>query len=366
MNELDLCILKVLMNNRKYALEFAHESNEKLFTNDLWRFVKVVIEYIKLYHNVPTRRVLLERVGAQKNAAFLASVSAILDKIETIEYDDKDYQHDLEKIKARFSESLIANLKNNLTAANNIDVKKTITEMNSVISHINSINKVKAYEQNSLKDSLEDFKSRYRAKLNNAEFGAGIPIGYSFFDFATSGIRNSEMLLVGAITGGGKSLLLMNIAINMFLNGNTIDMEKDFKEGNDVLYFSLEMPHSDMVERMLARLALVPQKDIRDAKLKGNDQKQLVKAMKFVNNYNHNFEIVDVPRGASIQTIELVYNDIVQRKGKPKVIVIDYLTLMDYDGPEKELDDWLNRVRYQSSCTSSHDCTKLWYYLLVS
>ena len=43
-NELDLNILKTLLTNRKYALEFVHESNEKLFVADLWRFAKEVID----------------------------------------------------------------------------------------------------------------------------------------------------------------------------------------------------------------------------------------------------------------------------------------------------------------------------------
>jgi len=342
-NELDLNILKTLLTNRKYALEFVHESNEKLFVADLWRFAKEVIDYIKVYHNVPTRRVLLERVKSRKSDALYKSISDILDKLDTVVYDDKDYQHDLEKIKTRFSEKLISNLKDNLTNANTIDVKKSVNEMNAVISNINSINKVKAYEQNSLKDSLEDFKNRYQAKMKDPEFGAGIPIGMPAFDYATSGLRNSEMLLVGGITGGGKSLLLMNIAINMFLNNNNINMDKDFREGNDVLYFSLEMPHCDMIERMLSRIALVPQKDIRDAKLNERDQKQLIKAMSFIKKYPYNFEVVDVPRGASIQTIDLVFADVANRKRKPKIVVVDYLTLMDYEGPEKEMDDWLKQ-----------------------
>jgi len=340
-NELDFAILKTLITNKKHSLEFVHECNEKLFEPDNWRFAKLIIDYIRIYRDVPTKRVILERVKASRNDAFYESVNSIYSKLEIFQYDDKEYKHDLEKIKTRFSENLISNLKNNLERDGSIDVKKSLNELQSVVSNIKSVNQVKAYDQGSLKESIEDFTNRYKAKLKDPNYGVGLATGYTFFDFATSGLRPGEMLLIGADTAGGKSALLMNMAINMWMGGNTTDMEKDFKEGCDVLYFSLEMPKDDLLERVLSRLGMVQQKCIRDAKLDSDEQKRLTKAMKFISNYPWDFEIVDVPRGASIETIELIMNDIAARRRKPKVVVVDYLTLMDYT--EKELDDWLKQ-----------------------
>ena len=340
-NELDLAILKTILTNRKFSLEFVHECNEKVFSPDLWRFAKLLIEYVRVYKDLPTKRIILERVKSNKNDVFLESVNQIFSKLETFQYDDKEYKHDLEKIKLRFSEKLISNLKDNLSSGGSSDLKKNVNEIQSVLSNIKSVNQVKAYDQRSLRESINEFADRYKAKLNDPNFGVGLTTGYSFFDFTTSGLRPGEMLLVGADTGGGKSALLMNMGVNMWLQGNTTDMTKDFKEGCDVLYFSLEMPLADMEERLLARLGMVPQKNIRDAKLSTDEQKKLSKAMKFISNYPWDFEVVDVPRGASIETIELIFNDITARRRKPKVVIIDYLTLMDYT--EKELDDWLKQ-----------------------
>jgi hypothetical protein len=342
-NELDLSILKTILTNRKHSLEFVHECNEKLFSPDLWRFAKTIIDYIRIYKDVPTKRVIFERVQSLKNETFLEHVNAIFSKLETFTYDDREYAHDLEKLKSRFSEKLILNLKDNLVnTSGSIDIKKSVNEIQAVLSHIQNINKPKAYEQKTLKDSMDDFKNRYIAKLKDPNFGIGLTTGYSFFDFTTGGLRPGEMLLVGADTGGGKSMLLMNMAINMWLQGNTMDMTKDFKEGCDILYFSLEMPHDDCLERVLARLGMIPQKEIRDAKLDSEKQTKLSKTMNFIKNYPWDLDIIDVPRGASIETIELIFNDVVQRRRKPKIVVIDYLTLMDYH-KESDLDDWLKQ-----------------------
>lgn len=333
---IDLSILKTILNDKKYAIEFAHDCNEKIFDQDYWRFSKYIVDYIKIYKEAPTKRVMLDRIG--KNETFAKYVSDVWDKIETHIYDLKDYKHDLEKLKNRYAKSLIIGLKNNLSSSDGLDVKKSYGELQSVINNIKNINQIKTYEQKTLKDSVSDFKQKYTAKMNNPDLGVGVLTHFSFLDSALNGIRDSEFLVVAGGTGSGKSMMLMNMAINMWLQKNDTYMERDFQKGYDILYFSLEMPYEDMLERVLSRLAGIPQKSIRDATLTKEEGQKLGRALKFIENYPHNFEIVDIPRGASIETVELIFNDICAVRQKPKVIVVDYLTLMEYDG---ELDDWL-------------------------
>src|ERR1019366_2109965 len=312
-----------------------------LFVPDLWRFGKLVIDYIRIYKEVPTRRVILEKVAKQNNKNLLEHITEVFNKIDVVQYNDIEYKHDLEKFKNRFAEKLIVGLKDNLTnQVGNIDLKKSMGEIQSVLGNIKGINQVKAYEQKTLRDAADEFKDRYVARLRDPNFGIGTLTGYSFFDFITGGLRPSEMLLIGADTGGGKSIMLMNIAINMWLAGNNIEMEKNFKEGVDILFFSLEMPFLDMQERVLSRLAMIPQVGIRDAKLTDEEQKRLSKALKFTKRYPFDFEIVDMPRGATIESIEMIYNDIASSRRKPAVVVIDYLSLMEHSRKD-EIDDWL-------------------------
>lgn len=344
--DLDISILKVLLSNKKFATEFVYEFSEKLFVPEIWRFAKVVIDYIKTYKEVPTKRVLSEKIRASKNDVFANNAEQLFDRIEKFVYDEREYKHDLEKFKNRYATKLIYDLKTNIAnQEGNIDLKKSVTEIQSTLSNIKGINQVKAYEQKSLKESVEDFKNRYTAKMDDPTFGVGLLTGYSFLDYTLCGLRPGELMIIGAPTGGFKSTLMMNIAINMWLNGNTVDMEKNFREGADVLYFSLEMGFNDCEERVLSRLAMVPQKGIRDAKLESKDTKKLSTAIKFIKNYPYNFEIVDIPRGATIEAIELIYNDIVARKKKPKVVIIDYLNLMEFKGGSADEQDWLKQMR---------------------
>ena len=52
--------------------------------------------------------------------------------------------------------------------------------------------------------------------------------------------------------------------------------------------------------------------------------------MTFINNYPYEFEIIDMPRGATIENMEAVYEEC-KARFDPKIVVIDYLGLMDYN-----------------------------------
>lgn len=339
--ELDLIIFKHILSSKKNALEFVHDSSEKIFMPDAWRFAKIVLDYIKIYKEIPTRKVINERLKAQKNDSLVNYVNQLWDDVEKVKIDDKEYKHDLEKIKNRFTERLIVDLKERLVGDDGrVDLKKSISELTATVNHIKGINQVKAYEQKTIKESLEDFRNRYVAKMHDPNIGVGLKTGYGFLDFIMGGIRKQEMLLIGAETGIGKSLLMMNVGINMWLGENALDTEDEFKPGADILYFSLEMPYADMLERVLACIAKVPQTAIRDATLTEDQKKDLGKALKFIERYPHDFTIVDIPRGATMDSIELIFNDVVAtRNKKPQVVIIDYLALLSHD--QKDVADWL-------------------------
>jgi len=340
-NELDLVVLKTILNNNKYALEFAHESSDKLFSNDLQRFSKMVVDYIKTYKQPPTKRVLIERVRILKNEEASKYVNEVFDKIEKLNYDERDYKHDLEKIRNRFADKLIGGLKNNLPSNETvIDIKKSIAEIQTTLSNIKGINSTKIYKDGSLKDYANDFKNTYAAKIENSDFGAGIKTGYTFIDYAVGGLKPGELLLFAGITASGKSLMLMNTAVQMWLNNNTIDMEKDFKPGCNVLLFSLEMDYEEYMQRVLARLALVPQRSIREATLTDEEKGRVSKALKFIKNYPHTFRVVDLPRRATAETLEIIINEQADKGVKPDVVVIDYMNLMTAD-VGKDQSDWL-------------------------
>jgi replicative DNA helicase len=344
--ELDIAVLKVILDNKKYALEFSSECEERVFTNDLWRFGKLVIDYIKVYKEVPTRKVLKD-VYAKNNDSLGKYIDQTCDEIDKSALNDREFKHNLNLLKERYAKSLIEGLRGEDLSST--DVKKSIQSIQNVVERVRGLYKNKVYDQKTLKDSIPEFQTRLRAKITDPNFGRGILTGYNFIDYQTNGLRPAELFLVAGESGSGKSMLLMNMAIQMWLQsnkpefipktmkGNPAYVPAEYKKGCNVLYFSLEMPYEQCLNRVLSRVADVPYKSIRDGTVREDNFAKLQQGLKFVKDYPFEFEIVDIPRGATAEQLELIFND-TKLKFTPDVVVVDYLGLMEYEG---EMDDWL-------------------------
>lgn len=339
-SELDLVILKTLITNKKHALDFANECDPKLFSPEIWNFANLAVGYVRTYKELPTLRVMVEKLSKGNNDKLVDHVKKVWDQLEKVNYDDKEYKHDLEKIKKRYAEKQISAMKETLSKLEpgTMDVSRAVGEMQKTIQSIKSLSQTKTYERKTLKEAVPQFREEYDAKLKDPTFDQGVMTGYSYLDQVTDGLRPGELLLIGGESSAGKSMLLMNIAIQIWLQNNNIEMSENWGPGNHVLYFSLEMPFKPSLNRTLARMSGNPSKKIRQAKLNADEANKLKKVLKFINNYPYEFEIIDIPRGATMESIELIYEE-AKAHFDPRIIVIDYLGLMDYDGTDME--DWL-------------------------
>ncbi|CAB4196523.1 DnaB Replicative DNA helicase [uncultured Caudovirales phage] len=340
-NNIDLVILKSLITNKKNALDFANECDSKLFAPEVWNFANLIISYIKTFKDIPTLRVIIEKLSKGNNDKLIDSITKTWNSLDDIKIDDREFKHDLEKLKKRFAEKQISSIKDSLSKLDpaNIDISKAVTELQKTVQNIKSLSQTKTYERKTLKEAVPIFREEYNAKLNNPDFDAGLRTGYSYLDHVTDGLRPGELVLIGGESGGGKSMLLMNMALQMWMQNNTLDTDDDkFVGGNSVLYFSLEMPFKPCLNRVLSRLSGNPSKLIRNASLNPDEAIKLKKALKFITRYPHQFEIIDIPRGATMQSLETIYEE-AKALYDPKIVVIDYLGLMSYEG--SEMDDWL-------------------------
>jgi len=88
----------------------------------------------------------------------------------------------------------------------------------------------------------------------------GIPTGISALDKVTSGLNRSDLIIVGARPGMGKTSFALNIARNVAV-----------QQKRTVAFFNLEMSCEQMVNRLLSSEARVPSEKLRTGNLTADE-----------------------------------------------------------------------------------------------
>lgn len=334
-NETDLRIIKTILNDNKLSLEFASSDNYELLSDPCKDFAKKIVDLVKSYKSIPTKRMILESV--QDSSIKHQEFNEMFSRLESISYDSKEFKYDLEKIRNQYKHSVTENFKKNVT--NLVSSEQIEVLLKSYKTNLDKATPgKKVYVQKTIKEFIEDFKNTYNLKLKNEIKTHGILTHSKYLDFVTNGLNYSDLVIIGGETGAGKSLHLNNFAKNIWKQNNSIYNRENFSNGYHVVYFSLEMPYEQCFNRFIASLANVPQYGIRDATLTKEQLNKVNVALDFIKHYPFEFQIVDIPRGV---TPEILENRIEEAFGsfKPDVIVVDYLGLME--DPTVSGDDWL-------------------------
>lgn len=164
----------------------------------------------------------------------------------------------------------------------------------------------------------------YLGKLSGedkSEF-MGIPTGFSTLDNVLTGLHKSDMIIVAARPGIGKSSFAMNVAQNVA------------KQGKPVVVFSLEMSADQLISRMLSTEALIDNKKLRSGEFKPDDWTRLVAAVSSL--YNVPMYIDD---SADISVSKMKAK--LRRVKDLGLVIIDYLQLMN---GSKRTDSRVNEV----------------------
>ena len=338
--ELDLFILKAITTSKKHAIEFVTDCDVKLFSPEVFNIANQIINYIKTSKEIPTLRVLTERLSKGGNEKLIESISKVWAEIESTEYNLLDYKHDLGKLKDRFAEKLILSTKDilNKSEPGSVDINKALTDLNKTVQTIKGLNQEKAYESKTIKEYLPTFVELFNAKKNNPDANLGLMTKYSFIDFATNGLKPADFILIAGESGFGKSLFLNNIAIQTWMQDNTLEQSGDYSKGYNIIYFSLEMPYEDCFNRLISRLSGVPSRKIENNKLSKEEIGKVKKALDFISRYPYSFRIIDIA-DASANDIERILEDCTE---KYDAIFIDYLGIMR-SNKEVEDQDWLKQ-----------------------
>lgn len=165
----------------------------------------------------------------------------------------------------------------------------------------------------SIKDVLVESYAKLEELYNSKGKLSGIPTGFKDLDSITSGLHNSDLLIVAARPAMGKSAFAINLAANVAIKA---------KKG--VVIFNLEMSKDQVGNRILCSEALVDSNKIRTGLLEDNDWMKLASALTTLSDAPI---YIDDTAGISITEIRAKCRKLKLEKDIG-LIVIDYLQLI--------------------------------------
>ncbi len=173
MEEQDIRMLKAITQHSGIATDMAYRYGDKLFLDYEARTIaKPLIDYIKAYKAVPSKRTLLEAYSNFPETA--EKLNEFYDELDNIpDYNESDYSFDLEKLKERYSNFTFENLKSKIESSE-LDEASQIKLIENTLYDIKAVNKTNAFTDKTLKENLSDFTKQYAAKAKNPDIGVGV------------------------------------------------------------------------------------------------------------------------------------------------------------------------------------------------
>jgi replicative DNA helicase len=142
----------------------------------------------------------------------------------------------------------------------------------------------------------------------------GLRTHYTEFDKMTSGLQNSELIIIAARPSMGKTAWAINIAQNTAV-----------RDGKVVAVFSLEMSKESLLRRMLAGEAMVSARKLQTGFLGRDDKDKLHRGLERL--MESKLFVDDTP-GITLAEMRAKARRLKQQEGRLDLVVIDYLQLM--------------------------------------
>ena len=158
--------------------------------------------------------------------------------------------------------------------------------------------------------------------FNNDDAITGLSTGFEKLDEMTSGLQKSDLVIVAARPSMGKTTFAMNLVENVLL-----------RYEQPVLVFSMEMPASQLMMRMLSSVGKIDQGRVRSGKLEEEDWPKLSAA---VSKLKDRPLFIDDTAALTPTEVRSRARKVLREHGSIGMIMLDYLQLMQVAGKGSE------------------------------
>lgn len=210
------------------------------------------------------------------------------------------------------------------------DVKKILDQAESEIFAISQVHTRRDFIP--VKDALAESFDRLDELHKRAGGLRGVPTGFTDLDNRLAGMQPSNLLILAARPGQGKTAMVLNMA-----------QQASVDQKIPVGFFSLEMSKEELIDRLLVSQADVDAWRLKTGKLTDEDFAKLSEAM---GELSEAPLFIDDTPGANILEIRTKARRLQVQQGV-QLLIVDYLQLID---PGRKFD---NRVQEVSLVSAS-------------
>ena len=171
-------------------------------------------------------------------------------------------------------------------------------------------------DKSGVKSILEVIDTMQKLSGADRDKFAGIPTGFNYLDTVLTGLGRSDLIILAARPGMGKTSFALNIATNVARQQKV-----------PTIIFSLEMTCEQLTDRILSSTANIDSQAFRTGRLNNSDWNDFAQATSLL--YNAPI-YMDDSSGISVPEIKAKIRTINQDPKKEKIglVIIDYLQLM--------------------------------------
>ena len=177
-------------------------------------------------------------------------------------------------------------------------------------------------------ESSNFFKEEYDKRINHPELFKGINCGLSNIDSKTFGWLPGQIIVFLAPSSGGKSVMLLNSAVHA-----------NKACGKKVLYMSFEMNSWLCLLRHVSLQFEIPYSQLKDNNLSPDELKAVIDGLSNSNDGAY-FEYDVNMEDPTPEYIDSRIRDLIATKGKPDLLVVDYIGNMTVRNPPNGAKDY--------------------------
>ncbi len=150
---------------------------------------------------------------------------------------------------------------------------------------------------------------------------SGLATEFRDLDYLTSGFHPSQLIIIGARPGMGKTAFALSIAENVSVRKDTV-----------TVVFNLEMDETELAKRLIAMDSKVSLSSITNGSLAPDNWSEITRSVK---NLGGSHLILDSPPGLTITELRSKCRKL-KLEHKLNLVIIDYLQLMSGSGKRNE------------------------------